>query len=215
MIIFKVGGDEKRGCWCVRPGGFKDKTAWPWPAGIIIGRKVTFGAENHIVLLERKALITEKKRLSLAWPDDISGQTCMYLKASFIHVVSITSREAAVGDRIRYVWQSSQERMGKWFGQHSPTQKPHLTSVSIPKITGFFFHQIPLMSQRISHDQCSSMATLSFPALLDSWLSGNIYGYWLLACLPAHTPLLPACGPFLSPEITLCRASPSIALNSL
>jgi len=44
------------------------------------------------MLLERKALTTEKKRLSLVGPDDISGKTCMYLKASFIQVVSITSR---------------------------------------------------------------------------------------------------------------------------
>lgn len=81
MIIFKVGGEEERGSRCVGAGGFKDKTAWPWPAGIVIGRKVTFGDENHIVLLERKALTTEKKRLSLTGPEDISRKTCVYLKA--------------------------------------------------------------------------------------------------------------------------------------
>lgn len=78
MISFKVGGEEEH----VRSGGFKDKSARPWPAGVAAGRKVAFGAENHRVLLERKALVTEKKRLSLAGPDKISGNTCMYLEAS-------------------------------------------------------------------------------------------------------------------------------------
>lgn len=83
----------------------------------------------------------------------------MCLKASFIHVVSITSREAAAGDGILLP-----RKDGKMVWAAQPNPETICDFCANSKNNSVFFikssSHIILLSRYVSHNQCCSMTTL-------------------------------------------------------